>query len=548
MNDYIKLAELLYPNLKLNAEYYLTKYKKRDLPHGAEVTRFAPSPTGYMHIGNFYPCFIDSRIAKSTNGVFFMRLEDTDKKREVQGAGDIVVQVMKAFGVQPMEGLVEGGQQIGEYGPYIQSERLDIYHAFAFELVKNGRAFPCFCDKTEGLDDVEERREKMLESEATILEHDPCRDLTFDEIQSRIAEGKPWALRLRSMNQDGDKIVVNDAVLGDREIPANIKDVVLIKSDGIPPYAFAHAVDDHLMGTTLVVRGGEWFPSVAAHIEIFEALGFDKVKYAHTGLICKLDGENKRKLSKRKDPEADMRYFLREGYPVQAVVEYLLNLANSNFEIWRRENPDKSNEEFEFDIKKLNLSDPIFDLVKLEDISKNIIAKMSTEEVFGLLVDWAKQYDQKFYDLIQNNADYIKAILSIDRGGAKPRKDIVKMSGVYSKFRYMFEDDFDKEFDSKFTQEQINTALEAYIKTYNHSASKDEWFPNLKNTGAEIGYCPDMKVYKKNPQDYIGSVADYSNIVRVAVTGERNTPDLYTIMQLLGEEKVISRMRSSIRN
>ena len=545
--DFKKLADLLYPNLTHTAKCYEELYPKRDLPLGAEVTRFAPSPTGYLHMGGFYQALVDSRIASNTGGVFYFRLEDTDKKREIQGAGDIALNILKEYGLLPMEGLMPDGNQVGQYGPYVQSERLDIYKAFAYELVAKGRAFPCFCDKSEGKEDIEERREKMLKEQDTIIEHDPCRDLTYEQIEANIKAKKPWALRLRSLNNEDDKIIVNDAVLGDREIPANTKDLVLIKSNGIPPYAFAHAVDDHLMRTTLVVRGGEWFPSVAGHIEIFEALGFDRVRYAHTGLISKLDGDNKRKLSKRKDPEADMRYFIQNGYPAEAVIDYILNLANSNYELWRKENPTASYTEFKFNIEKLNLSDPIFDIVKLEDISKNIISRLTTEEVFGMLSKWASEYDKEFYDIIVKRPDYIKGMIAIDRGGEKPRKDIAKMNEVYDYFKYMFDSDFECVFDEKFTKDDINIALTKYIEYYNPEDTKDEWFPRLKEACVSAGFCADMKEYKKNPSAYLGSVADYSTIIRIAVTGKRNTPDLCPIMKLLGYDKVIARLKRNIK-
>ncbi len=547
MKDFEKIAKLLYPNLKHDSAYYEEKYPKRDLPKGAEVTRFAPSPTGYLHIGGFYQALVDSKVAKESNGVFYFRLEDTDKKREVDGASDIALKVLKEYGVVPMEGLMLGGEEVGAYGPYIQSERRDIYDAFAYELVKSGRAFPCFCAKSENKEDIEERREQMLKENATILEHDPCRDLSDEKIENEIKEGKPWALRLKSLNNEGDKIRIVDAVLGEREIPANTKDIVLIKSNGLPVYAFAHAIDDHLMRTTLVVRGAEWFPSLSAHLEVFEALGFEKLRYAHTGLISKIDNGNKRKLSKRKDPEANMSYFLENGYPKEAVVDYVMNLANSNFEIWRKQNPNASIDEFHFDVKKLNISDPMFDMVKLDDVSKNVISYMSASEVYDRLVDWASEYDKEFFETITARKDYVLGMLSIGRGGVKPRKDIAKMSEVKNHFAYMFDNDFEYDYDEKFTSEQINSVIDEFLKTYDIGDDSDVWFAKMKEACEKIGFCSDMKEYKKEPSKYIGSVADFSTIIRVAITGRRNSPDLCPLMKLLGLSEVISRFARAKR-
>ena len=544
--NYEKLAELLFPNINKTTEYYENKYPQRDCK--GEVTRFAPSPTGFLHIGHFFGSLIDSRIASSSNGVFYFRLEDTDKKREIEGAGLVALEVMKIFGIVPDEGLMPDGTEKGNYGPYVQSQRLEIYHTYAKELVRQGKAFPCFCEKADNKAEIIERREQQLQESDTIVEHDPCRDLTLEEIEEKLKAGKPFAIRLKSMNKDGDKIKIYDEIKGEREIPANTKDVVLLKSDGIPPYCFAHAVDDHLMRTTLVVRGEEWFASLASHIEIFDALGFKYVKYAHTPVICKLGEEgNKRKISKSKDPEADMRFYLKDGYPKNAVIEYLLNLANSNFEEWRTKNPFADNHEFNFTAKKLGASNPMFDIMKLNDISKTIISKMNTEECFNHLYEYACSYDNEFKTYIDNNKEYVKSVLSIDREVPKPRKDIAKWSEVKDYYNFMFGEvssyDFDKE---KFSADDIKEVLKAYKEVYNETDDKVQWFERVKSVCAPLNFCADMKAYKQNPEQYKGNVADLSTIIRVAITGKRNTPDLCAIMQILGKEEVEKRIEKVI--
>lgn len=562
--DYKKLAELLFPNLPYEADYYLSKYKKRNLPDGAQVTRFAPSPTGFLHIGHFFQALIDSRIAKSTGGVFYFRLEDTDKKREKLGSGAVALKVMSEFGLVPDEGLNEQGEDIGNYGPYTQSLRIDVYKAFAKKLVSEGKAFPCFCEKSEDISEILEKREIMLEESNALSEKDICRNLSFDEIEANLKQNKSFAIRLKSGENQDKKIVVNDIIYGKREIPANNKDGVLLKSDGLPTYAFAHPVDDHLMQTTLIIRGNDWFPSVAFHLEVFESLGFEKIPYAHTALICKNDETtgNKRKLSKRLDPEADMRFFVLAGYPKNAVVEYLLNLANSNFEIWRAKNPDSSNEDFVFNPKKLSANSPMFDLIKLNDISKKIISKMSTQEIFNELKKWAesakefnkiidsnsqfeilrKSVNTPILKFIQEKPDFVKSILAIDREKKNPRKDIINMSHIYEYFKYMFDAEFEKTFDKKFDKTLILKILTEYKSLYNDKDEKEIWFDKIKKLGEKFGFATDMKEYKNNPEKYIGNLADLTGLIRVAVTGQENSPDIFEIMKILGNKEIQERL------
>lgn len=568
--DYKKLADLLFPNLPCEADYYLAKYKKRELPAGAEVTRFAPSPTGFLHIGHFFQSLIDSRIAERTGGVFYFRLEDTDKKREKSGSGIVALKVMREFGLTPDEGLTENGKDNGNYGPYKQSLRIDIYKAFAKKLVAEGKAFPCFCEKNEDISQIIEKREQMLEETNSIAEKDVCRNLNYDEILTNLKNKKPFAIRLKSQDEENKTVIVDDLIFGKRPVPANNKDGVLLKSDGLPTYAFAHPIDDHLMQTTLVVRGSDWYSSVAFHLDVFENLGFEKIPYAHTALICKNDEKtgNKRKLSKRYDPEADMRYFILAGYPTNAVIEYLLNLANSNFEIWRAKNPNIPNEQFDFNPKKLSASSPMLDLAKLDDISKTIISKMTTEELFERLKDWAKRANEfieiidskpqfeilrekintPLYKIILEKPDYVKAVLSIDREKKNPRKDIINFSHIYNYFKYMFEADFETNFGNKFDKKLIKDVLTQYQKMYNEKDLKDEWFNKIKALGLQFNFATDMKEYKNSPEKFVGNLADLTGIIRIVLTGQENSPDIFEIMRILGQNEIKERFEKAINN
>ena len=547
-----ELADLLYPNVK-SVDFWENEYRDRNLTKGAEVTRFAPSPTGYMHIGNFFTCMIDYAIAKSSGGTFYFRLEDTDKKREIQGAGEIALGIMKQFGVVPDEGLMADGSQLGEYGPYIQSQRLDIYQSYAKDLISKGLAFPCFCTKTENIEEIEKRREEQLTESEEIEEKDPCRDFSFDEVKARLKNGEQFAIALRSNGTKGQTITIRDEVKGEREVPANCKDIILIKSNGIPVYAFAHAVDDHLMRTTLVVRGNEWFSSYPSHLEVFYALGFKRVKYIHSPLICKIDENgNKRKISKRKDKEADMRFFLIEGYPTSSVVEYLMNIANSSFEPWRKANPFAPIDEFIFKSNKIGVSDPMFDINKLNDISKTIISKMTADEVVTHWSNWAKEYNPVLASYIDTHQTYVTQLMRIERGNEKPRKDICKWSEIETYYDYMLEISEQWKAGINFGQVILNTndstsiinnILIRYAEMYDETDTKEEWFNKIKLLCDQVNFASDMKAYKANKESYIGSVADMSSIIRIAITGKKNTPDLYELMKLLGKEKVKSRLK-----
>ena len=552
--DYQKLANILYKNIHTTPEYYYEKFPARNLPPKAEVTRIAPSPTGFFHTGTLFGSMIDKFVADKSNGVFFLRIEDTDQKRKIQGAADIAYHMLNKFNTAPDEGFMgEGREQLGNYGSYVQSERVEIYHAFAKRLVELGRAFPCFCKQTEGKEDVKERRAKQLEETGAIIDHDPCRALDIADVELNIKMGKSWALKLRSTGDPNKTFKFTDLIKGEREIHENTKDIVLVKSNGIPPYALAHLVDDTLMHVTTVVRGEEWWPSLSAHLELFNAFGLKAPKYAHTPVICKLDEKtgNKRKLSKRYDPEADTRWFVVEGYPTTALNEYLLNLLNSDFENWRKANPDKPYQEFPFSIKKVGSSNPMFDVVKINDISKNIIATIPAKQLLRNIVDWANEFDPELAKVLLLHQSYAEKLLKIDRENDRPRKDIAHYSEFKKLYSYMFDEYYNMKdslnFDPKYKKTDIVNFLKEYVLAYSSEDNKQDWFERLKARALDCGYV-DMKTYKANPDAYIGSVADASNIIRVALTGRTNTPDLYEIMKLMGVGEVHQRLNYVIKN
>ncbi len=548
--DHIKLANLLFPDVNLTVEECLNAYPKRILPVGAEVTRIAPSPTGYLHIGTVYGAFIDKLLAYHTSGVYYMRLEDTDSKREVENSDDIACEMLSYFGLKPDEGFMGAKvPQIGVYGDYRQSNRKNIYCAFAKRLVELGRAYPCFCGSVGNKEDILKHRQEQIEEDNTIEEKDPCRDLTFEQIEKNLKENKPFAIRLKSCGDPEKTFKIKDLIKGEREIRQNAKDIIILKSNKIPPYSLAHVVDDTLMGTTTVVRGEEWFPSLSAHLELFNAFGFKPPKYAHTPVVCKLDENgNKRKLSKRKDPEADARFFVKQGYPVSSVMEYLLNLINSDFEDWRRQNPEKSYFEFPFKISKMGTNNPMFDFVKLDDCSKQVISRFSPSEIYEGLLSWAKDYNPKFYEVLCAKKDFCLKLFSIDRINVKNvRKDISKWSEVEDLYDYMFYGLEEKplkvfDFDTNFSSEDIKQILQEYKNVYSTKDDKQQWFDKIKQICIKLGYADNMKDYKQNPQNYKGNVSDVSGIIRVAITTRRNSPDLFELMNLLDEKEVKNRL------
>ena len=546
MNDYEKIAELLYPEIDKTPEFYFNKYPKRNLNDNQVVSRYAPSPTGFMHIGNFFQMFIAYNLTRVTNGVMFLRVEDTDSKREKKGALEVIYEIINRFGIKFNEYQTLSGEDIGEYGPYVQSQRTEIYKTFAKYLVSIGRAFPCFCKKTEGKEDVLKLRETKW-AEVDDKEYDPCRDLSYDEVKKHIDDGEKFAIRLKTLNNGTERIKFNDLIKGEIDAKANAKDFVIVKNDGIPPYAFAHAIDDTLMGTTIVVRGEEYISSTPAHIELFDALGFKPITYCHNPLICKIDEEtgNRRKISKRLDPEADMRYYFKEGYPINSVLEYLLNIINSNFEDWRKNNLTAPWQEFTFGVNDISATRPIFDLVKLNDVSKKVISRMSAEEVYDNVLAWAKEYDLEFYDILSRDKEYAIKVFDIDRGGEKPRKDIAKWSEVREYFDYMFLnfDDLKINLDkyNKISNDKICTIINKYAQDFDVNLDKNEWFMSVKGLASASDFCTDNKLYKQNPEAYLGNTADFCGIIRLCITGKENTPDLFTICKVLGREELIRR-------
>lgn len=542
MNDNKQIAELLFPNLALTESEVFAKYPQRKLKDGQIVTRFAPSPTGYMHIGNFFQTFISYNLAKNSKGILFLRIEDTDKKREVSDAKKVIYDVLGKMGIVFDEYQTLDGVDVGEYGPYVQSQRNEIYQVFAKKLVAEGKAFPCFCKKTEGKEDVLKQREsKFLENDER--EYDPCRDLSFEEVKKHLDNGEAFAIRLKTKNKGNERIVFNDLIKGDIEAKANAKDVVLLKSDGTPPYPFAHAIDDTLMGTTVVVRGEEYIASTPVHVEIFEALGFKPIQYCHNPLIYKLNEQgNRRKLSKRYDPEANMMYFFENGYPVDAPLEYLLNMINSGFEIWRKNNPDTDWHEFKFKPNEITTVAPIMDMVKLNDISKNVISKMNGNQLYQNWLAWAEEYDKELAEILKSDKEKFVRVCAMDRDGAvKPRKDVYNYSMMKENFKYIFNAPSQFEIADE-DKEKANEFLEEYSRNFIMPQSNEEWFNNVKEIAEKLGYAVDNKLYKANPEAYKGNTAKACEFVRLAITGTKNSPTLYTIMTILGEEETKKRL------
>lgn len=543
-----KLAELLFANISKTPEYYENLYPERDLKEGARVTRFAPSPTGFLHFGNLFTCFISYITAKSTGGVFYVRVEDTDQKRKIDGAVDVMLRGLADFGIEPDEGVVGEKEERGNYGPYYQSQRKEIYQTFAKKLVEEGFAYPCFCTAEE-LDELRASQENE-DTKGYYGKYAKCRDLTFEEVKEKLDAGMPWTLRLRSPGAVDKKCVFEDMIKGKIEMPENIQDIVLLKSDGIPTYHFASIVDDHLMRTTHIVRGDEWISSCPIHIQLNRILGFRTPKYVHVATIMKNEGEGKRKLSKRKDPEAAVSYYSEQGYPAASVNEYIMTLANSNFEDWRRANKNEDIFKFPFNIKKMSVSGALFDIVKLNDISKNVISQMDCDEVYTLSYEWAKKYNKKLAALYEQNEDRAKAILNIDRENKKPRKDIAKWSDIPDYISYMFDETFVPCYDlcGNATPQLAADVLEIYKNIVDLSDDKDEWFGRMKNMCEKVGCTPNVKEFKQDPDAFRGHVGDVSTIIRMALTGRTNTPDLYEITRLLGKDRVVDRLSSALRH
>ena len=541
------LADIIFPNITKTVMDYEAIYPERKLNNEEKVTRFAPSPTGFMHIGNFMAATIDYVMAKKSNGVFYLRNEDTDSAREIEGAIEYIRHVLEHYQMQPDEyEYRDNGESKGEYGPYIQSERKEIYHAFIKYLIVEGKAYPCFLTQEE-MDSIRESQQRDKRRIGIYGRYAKYRHLTPDEAIERIKNGEKYTIRLKSQGDFNRKFKFNDLAFGEMEFPENDIDIPIMKSSNyLPTYHFAHLVDDHLMHTTHVIRGQEWVSSIPVHYELFKTFGFKMPKYVHIPLILKKDGDKIRKISKRLDPEARTSYYEEKGYPVLAVIEAIMTIANSNYEEWRENHPDAHFTEFTFSPKKMSASGALFDLDKLDNLSKNYLSKLKATEVFDLLATWAKKYDNDFYLLIQKYKDYTTEVLNIEREQKKPRKDYASLSEIKGQIWYMYDElftDVKYQFDEKFTKEEILEVLHTYFDSYyDENDDKDTWFNKMKEVAERFGYCSNMKEYKNNPSAYKGSVADISNIIRVAVTSLNITPDLYVILKLLGRDRIKKRI------
>lgn len=544
--DYKDLAELIFPEIK-DISYYEEKYPRRNLKEGAIVTRFAPSPTGFVHIGGLYQSLIAKKLTSQTDGVFFLRIEDTDQKREVENGVSGIINSLKEFEIEPDEGMISEEESKGNYGPYKQSERKEIYQAYAKYLIEQGKAYPCFCTP-EDVENIRAKQEAAKIRPGYYGVWAKCRNNTVEEMAEKIKNGEKYIVRFKSPGREDRKIKHKDVIKGNVEFPENDQDIVIIKADGLPTYHFAHAVDDHLMGTTHVIRGDEWLSSVPLHLQLFHELGFRPPKYAHIAPIMKNDNGNKRKLSKRKDSEAAVSYYEEEGIPAKAVKEYLLNIANSTFENWRRANPDKDMSEFELQLNKMSVSGALFDMVKLLDVGKTVISKFTAEEVYEKALKWAKKYDKELEEMLKDK-EYALKIFSIERGNKKPRKDISKWSDVKDSIIYMYDEKFKEQGQKDDYQvindkEEIEKIVQLYIeKYYDEKDDKQMWFDKIKELAGELGYAKEVKEFKANPEMYKAHVGDVSTVLRIALTGRTNTPDMYEIMQVLGKESVEKRMR-----
>ena len=543
--DYQALAALLFPHVTDTPESLEERFPVRNAPEGAVITRMAPSPTGFVHLGNLVQGLISERMAHQSGGVLFLRVEDTDAKREVPGAVDVLISTLKHYGISFDEGATIYGDS-GLYGPYRQRQRAGIYHVYAKKLVSEGKAYPCFCTEAE-LAAMREQQEANKETTGYYGKYALWRDRGLEDIRAQLDASSPWVLRFRSTGSIENQFKFEDLVKGKLTITENNVDHVLLKSDGIPTYHFAHAVDDHLMRTTHVVRGDEWMATLPFHIQLFQALGFKLPKYVHIGPLMKMDGASKRKLSKRKDPELALTFYKAEGFPVAAVYEYIMTVLNSNFEDWRRANPDAPTDDFKFSPKKLNPAGSLFDYAKLTDVSKNVISRMDAEQVYGLLLEWAREFDADFAAKLEADPAFATAILAIGRGGKKPRKDLATWKEAKPYMGFFYDEYLETPvFDEKLSKDTVALILNKFLERYDYADDSAVWFDKVKAITEEIGFTTDMKAYKADPSAFPGTVADVSAVIRMAVTGKTNSPDLYTVMQILGYDRSVARIRAAL--
>ncbi len=547
--DYQTLADLLFSHVTETPQDAEARFPVRDLPEGAKVTRIAPSPTGFVHFGNLFPALVSERLAHQSGGVFMLRIEDTDEKRKVEGAVELILSAFAHYGLEFDEGALASEEGFGNYGPYYQSLRAPIYHIFAKYLVQQGLAYPCFCTH-EDLEAAHSAQEAAKLIPGYWGDYAPCRNLSLEQIEEKLAAGKPYTLRLRSPGKMGGRIRFTDTIKGDLELDENFMDAVLLKSDGIPTYHFAHAVDDHLMRVTHVVRGEEWLSTLPLHLQLFDLLGFRRPKYVHIShLMKRTEDGGKRKLSKRHDPEAALSFYQEAGYPVEGVREYVMSVLNSNFEEWRRANPHSDMTEFSFTIKKMSASGALFDLGKLDDISKNLLATKSADEIYADLLAWAEAYDVSFAARLKADPAYARAYLAIGRGGEKPRKDFARLSEMPQAFAFFYDDLYhleDELPESENVRADAAEILRRYREIYRAEDDRDTWFDRIRTLGEELGYAKKPKDYKQNPEVFRGHVGDISAVLRLALTGRRNSPDLYDVMQVLGASRVEARLNQDL--
>ncbi len=552
--DNNKLAELLFPHIEKKPEDYENLFPKRELPERAMVTRLGPSPTGFIHLGNLYGAFVDERLAHQSGGTFYLRIEDTDDKRYVEGAVETIITSLRFFGIDFDEGALLDGEK-GDYGPYYQSQRGEIYQCFAKKLVSEGMAYPCFLTEDE-LAAIRQAQEEAKETTGIYGKYaEQSRNLTYDEIKVNIDAGKSYVVRLRSTgnhdlpSEEIRYIEVEDAIRGKLSMPENDQDIIILKATGIPTYHFAHVIDDHFMRTTHVVRGEEWLMSLPIHVELFEKLGFDMPVYCHTAQLLKLDNGNKRKLSKRKDPELSLDYYRQEGYHPQAVKEYLLTILNSNFEEWRIENPDAPMDDFRFTTEKMSSGGALFDLNKLNDVSKDVLVKITAADLCDFMVGWAEEFNTELLPLFRGREDYLTKILDLGRSGNKPRKDLVYGKQIFDFISYFYDDYFriEDEMPENVSDEDRSLILKKYLETYDHSDDQSQWFDKIREIGTELGYAAKPKDFKKHPEDYKGHVGHVSTVIRIALTGRQQSPDIWEIQQILGEEKTRARVEALIK-
>ena len=548
-----ELAELIFPEVKETVDDLEKRYPSRNLPEGAEVTRFAPSPTGFLHTGSLFTSLICNKVARDTNGVFYVRLEDTDTKREIQGSGEELLKQLHIFNIVPDEGYL-GNSQKGDYGPYIQSQRADIYKVVIKHLLEQGRAYPCFCTPQE-LEDIRKEQEKVKDNPGYYGEYAKCRFLTNEERKQKILNGEPYVIRFKSEGNHNNKVAVSDLVHGDFEIAENDLDIVIFKSDGLPTYHFAHACDDHFMRTTTVIRGEEWIASLPIHVELFKALGWEAPKYAHLPVIMKIgDNGNKRKLSKRLDNEAAVSYFLKDGYPTEALVMYLMTIANSNFEEWIFEHKFENMDEFKFSFSKMSLEGALFDMGKVNFFAKEILGKKNKHEILVMAKEYAKEFNQELYDLIERDENLFMEIMNIEREKENPRKDYEKFGDLYSKISFFYNDLYDSmakeglQFNERFDANTIKEVLSNVKNDLSLEQDEQSWFNNMKEIGEKLGFAPNGKTFKQNPDQYKGTIGDVAEMLRISLTTRKNSPNLYYVMKILGKEECDRRFNSVISN